>query len=110
MASVLTEAVTVRDVCRAVSEQLPVVGAREPALYTDGLVDQPCSDIETGIEAVRHTLAHKRYGLGGGARRPIGQDGPQGREPARRRGAAAHGVPPGGGGPASAAPWNPGCR
>ncbi|MET9394522.1 SpoIIE family protein phosphatase [Streptomyces sp. NPDC006624] len=35
MASVLTEAVTVRDVCRAVSEQLlPAFGARELALYT----------------------------------------------------------------------------
>ncbi|WP_037836354.1 MULTISPECIES: SpoIIE family protein phosphatase [unclassified Streptomyces] len=35
MASVLTEAVTVRDVCRAVSEQLlPAFGAREFALYT----------------------------------------------------------------------------
>ncbi|WP_042165774.1 SpoIIE family protein phosphatase [Streptomyces sp. NBRC 110035] len=28
------------------------------ALYTDGLVEQPGSDIETGIEAVRRTLAH----------------------------------------------------
>lgn len=35
MASVLTEAVTVQDVCRAVSEQLlPAFGARELALYT----------------------------------------------------------------------------
>ncbi|MFH9011784.1 SpoIIE family protein phosphatase [Streptomyces sp. NPDC017943] len=35
MASVLTEAVTVRDVCRAVAEQLlPAFGARELALYT----------------------------------------------------------------------------
>ncbi|CAL9363988.1 hypothetical protein SUDANB15_00713 [Streptomyces sp. enrichment culture] len=35
MASVLTEAVTVRDVCRAVSEQLlPAFGAQEVALYT----------------------------------------------------------------------------
>ncbi|MEV7084100.1 GAF domain-containing SpoIIE family protein phosphatase, partial [Streptomyces sp. NPDC093516] len=35
MASVLTEAVTVRDVCRAVSEQLlPAFGVRELALYT----------------------------------------------------------------------------
>lgn len=35
MASVLTEAVTVRDVCRAVSEQLlPGFGAQEIALYT----------------------------------------------------------------------------
>ncbi|CAL9649704.1 SpoIIE family protein phosphatase [Streptomyces sp. enrichment culture] len=35
MASVLTEAVTVRDVCRAVSEQLlPAFGAHEIALYT----------------------------------------------------------------------------
>ncbi|WP_309058439.1 SpoIIE family protein phosphatase [Streptomyces sp.] len=35
MASVLTEAVTVRDVCRAVSEQLlPAFGAHELALYT----------------------------------------------------------------------------
>ncbi|WP_406728957.1 PP2C family protein-serine/threonine phosphatase [Streptomyces sp. GD-15H] len=28
------------------------------ALYTDGLVEQPGRDIETGIDAVRHTLAH----------------------------------------------------
>ncbi|MEU3092038.1 SpoIIE family protein phosphatase [Streptomyces massasporeus] len=35
MASVLTEAVTVQDVCRAVAEQLlPAFGARELALYT----------------------------------------------------------------------------
>ncbi|MEU3441261.1 SpoIIE family protein phosphatase [Streptomyces griseoincarnatus] len=35
MASVLTESVTVRDVCRAVSEQLlPAFGAQEVALYT----------------------------------------------------------------------------
>ncbi|WSB51622.1 SpoIIE family protein phosphatase [Streptomyces cellulosae] len=35
MASVLTESVTVRDVCRAVSEQLlPAFGAHEVALYT----------------------------------------------------------------------------
>jgi serine phosphatase RsbU (regulator of sigma subunit)/PAS domain-containing protein len=35
MASVLTQAVTVRDVCRAVSEQLlPAFGVRELALYT----------------------------------------------------------------------------
>ncbi|MFF5160211.1 SpoIIE family protein phosphatase [Streptomyces sp. NPDC000348] len=35
MASVLTEAVTVRDVCRAVAEQLlPAFGAQEIALYT----------------------------------------------------------------------------
>ncbi|MER6409112.1 SpoIIE family protein phosphatase [Streptomyces viridosporus] len=35
MASALTEAVTVRDVCRAVAEQLlPAFGAREIALYT----------------------------------------------------------------------------
>ncbi|MFF3932145.1 PP2C family protein-serine/threonine phosphatase [Streptomyces hirsutus] len=96
------------------ADALPPVTALTPepgsvlALYTDGLVEQPGSDIETriGIGTVRRTLAHSGTdSVEELADRLVpGPDGPQDKGPARRRGTAAHGVPPGDRGPTFPAP------